>query len=37
MNPDSVAYFIAAFILLYGIADLIRLFREKGGNPRVIR
>jgi Na+/alanine symporter len=26
MNPESVAYFIAAFLLLFGFSSLIRLF-----------
>jgi len=27
-NPDSVAYLIAAFLLLYGFSNLIRLFQK---------
>ncbi|MFO7846330.1 MAG: hypothetical protein R6V27_07205 [Balneolaceae bacterium] len=34
-NPDSVAYLIAAFLLLYGVSNLIKLFQQKsGGNKR---
>lgn len=27
-NPDSVAYLIAAFLLLYGVSNLIKLFQK---------
>jgi len=37
-NPDSVAYLIAAFLLLYGFSNLIRLFQKNrdtsSGKPR---
>jgi hypothetical protein len=29
MNPDSIAYFIAAFMLLYSVNNLISLFKGK--------
>jgi len=27
-NPDSIAYLIAAFLLLYGVSNLIKLFQQ---------
>jgi hypothetical protein len=27
-NPDSIAYLIAAFLLLYGVSNLIKLFQK---------
>lgn len=30
-NPDSIAYLIAAFLLLYGFSNLIRLFQQNRG------
>jgi hypothetical protein len=30
-NPDSIAYLIAAFLLLYGVSNLIKLFQKDGG------
>lgn len=34
-NPDSIAYLIAAFLLLYAITNLIKLFQQpSGGNQR---
>jgi uncharacterized membrane protein HdeD (DUF308 family) len=31
-NPDSIAYLIAAFLLLYGVSNLIKLFQKDSGN-----
>lgn len=34
-NPDSIAYLIAAFLLLYGFSNLIKLFQQnRGGGKR---
>jgi len=35
MNPDSVAYLIAAFLLLYGVSSLIRLIRNRNGGKKM--
>lgn len=31
-NPDSIAYLIAAFLLLYGVSNLIKLFQQSSGD-----
>lgn len=36
MNPNSVAYLIATFLLLYAVSNLIRVYRDwqhRGGGP----
>ncbi|WP_340105176.1 hypothetical protein [Rhodohalobacter sp. 8-1] len=33
-NPDSIAYLIAAFLLLFGITNLIKLFQQPSGGDR---
>jgi|GEM_PF-262564 len=33
-NPDSVAYLIAAFLLLYGFSNLLRLFQQGPGDGK---
>ncbi len=40
-NPDSIAYLIAAFLLLYGVNNLIRIIQEgntpkTGGDPNQV-